>query len=78
MRLFATYSLKKNPLRIHLAASTNGMSEKYFGLICGMNISARVIGPDTSCGKKMMYRKTLVSVGGAAFCRVRSTSRLML
>ena len=28
--------------------------KKYFGLICGMKFSARVIGPDTSCGKKMM------------------------
>jgi len=52
--LFATSSLKKNPVTIHFAASTNGTSEKYFGLICGMNISARVIRPETSCGKKMM------------------------
>ena len=54
LRLLATNSLKKNPVKIHFAASMKGTSSRYFGLICGMNISARVIGPDTSCGKKMM------------------------
>jgi hypothetical protein len=38
---------------IHFIASLSGTSAQIF-LICGMKFSARVIGPETSCRKKMV------------------------